>query len=180
VIPFESQFLDEDHVDYIAKKPNVFLKDENLDARIMTWREPFLSYLVHIYETEYIPHGLHPEPAIVKQESDKYKADHDSFAKFRFERVRELRDGYTEVTNEKVKLKDIIKAYNKWQITSNSKKMDANELEHRCEEAFGDSRGKREYSHIRVFLDEDDLEDFDRQHAENRETETQNDAIEDD
>ncbi len=169
VIPFESQFLDAEHPDYIAKKPNVFLIDRNLDARIVTWREPFLSYLVHVYETEYITNGLSPEPPIVKQESDKYKADHDSFAKFRFERVRELRDGYTEVTNEKVKLKEIIKAYNKWQLTSNSKKMDPNELEHRCEEAFGDSRGKREYSHIRVFLDEDDLEEFDKQHAENEE-----------
>lgn len=36
----------------------------------------------------------------------------------------------------------------------------------RCEEAFGDSRGKREYSHIRVFLDDEDLEDFDKQHED--------------
>lgn len=166
VIPFESQFLDADHVDYIAKKPNVFLKDENLDNRILTWREPFLSLLVHIYETEYIPHGLHPEPPIVKQESEKYKADHDSFAKFRSERIRELRYGFPEVTNEKVTLKEIVKAYNRWLISGGGKKMDAKELEHRCEEAFGDSRGKREYSHIRVFLDDDDLEEFDRQHNE--------------
>ncbi len=169
VIPFESQFLDSDHPDYVAKKPNVFLKDENLDARIITWREPFLSYLVHIYETEYIPHGLHPEPAIVKQESEKYKADHDSFAKFRSERIRELKYGFPEVTNEKVTLKEIVKAYARWLLTGGGKKMDARELEHRCEEAFGDSRGKREYSHIRVFLDEDDLEEFDRQHNENQE-----------
>ena len=166
VIPFESQFLDAEHPDYIARKPNVFLIDRNLDSRIVTWREPFLSYLVHIYETEYIPHGLSPEPAIVKQESEKYKADHDSFAKFRSERIRERRDGYDEVTNQKVTLKEIIKAYNRWLITGGGKKMDARELEHRCEEAFGDSRGKREYSHIRVFLDEDDLEEFDRQHDE--------------
>lgn len=166
VIPFESQFLDDDHPDYIAKKANVFLKDEKLDERIVTWREPFLSYLVHIYQTEYIPHGLHPEPAVVKQESEKYKSDHDSFAKFRSERIRELRNGFTELTNQKVSLKEIVKAYSRWLLTGGGRKMDARELEHRCEEAFGDSRGKREYSHIRVFLDEDDLEEFDRQHNE--------------
>jgi phage/plasmid-associated DNA primase len=138
----------------------------------MTWREPFLSLLVHLYETEYMVNGLQPEPAVVKQESDKYKADHDAFAKFRSERVRELRNGFTEVTNEKVSLKEILKAYNRWAVSQPGlKKTDAKELEMRCEEAFGDSRGKREYSHIRVFLDDDDLEEFDREHDANEETE---------
>jgi P4 family phage/plasmid primase-like protien len=169
VIPFESQFKDPTDPDYIAQKPNVFLKDSKLDARILTWREPFLSLLVHIYETEYLVNGLHPEPAIIKQESEKYKADHDSFAKFRSERIRELKHGYPEVTNEKVTLKEIVKAYNRWLVSGGGKKMDTKELENRCEEAFGDSRGKREYSHIRVFLDDEDLEEFEKQHAESLE-----------
>jgi P4 family phage/plasmid primase-like protien len=166
VIPFESRFEETDHPDLIAKKPNMYPRDNNLDEKLLTWREPFLSYLVHLYETEYIPNGLKPEPAVVKQESEKYKADHDAFAKFRCERIRELRDGYTEVTNEKVTLKEIVKAYNRWMMATGSKKMDSKELENRCEEAFGDSRGKREYSHIRVFLDEEDLEEFEKIHDE--------------
>jgi P4 family phage/plasmid primase-like protien len=169
VIPFESRFEEEGHPDLVAKKPNFFPRDNSLDEKLMAWREPFLSYLVHLYETEYIPNGLQPEPAIIKQESEKYKADHDAFAKFRSERIRESKDGYTEVIGEKVTLKEMMKAYNKWQLTSNSKKMDSKELEHRCEEAFGDPQGKHEYSHIRVFLDEDDLEEFDKQHTENQE-----------
>lgn len=167
VIPFESRFEEADHPDLIAKKPNFYPRDNNLDEKLMTWREPLLSYFVHLYETEYIPNGLQPEPAIIKQESEKYKADHDAFAKFRNERIRELRDGYAEVTNEKVTLKEIVKAYNRWMVATGSKKMDAKELENRCEEAFGDSRGKREYSHIRVFLDEEDLEEFEKMHDEN-------------
>jgi P4 family phage/plasmid primase-like protien len=172
VVPFESRFEEADHPDLIAKKPNFYLRDNNLDDKLYSWREPFLSYLVHLYETEYIPNGLQPEPAIVKQESERYKADHDSFAKFRSERIRELRDGYTEVTNEKVSLKEMIKAYNRWQVAGGAKKMDAKEIEHRCEETFGDSRGKREYSHLRVFLDEEDLEEFDKQHADGTGNET--------
>jgi P4 family phage/plasmid primase-like protien len=172
VIPFESRFEEPDHPDLIAKKPNFYPRDNSLDDKLMTWREPFLSLLVHLYETEYMVNGLQPEPAVVKQESDKYKADHDAFAKFRSERVRELRNGFTEVTNEKVSLKEILKAYNRWAVSQPGlKKTDAKELEMRCEEAFGDSRGKREYSHIRVFLDDDDLEEFDREHDANEETE---------
>ena len=171
VVPFESRFEEADHPDLVAKKPNFYLRDNNLDDKLFSWREPFLSYLVHLYETEYIPHALQPEPAVIKQESEKYKADHDSFAKFRSERIRELRDGFTEVTNEKVTIKEVVKAYNRWIVSGGGKKMDAKELEHRCEEAFGDSRGKKEYSHIRIFLDEDDLEEFERQHAASLEDE---------
>ena len=167
VIPFESRFEEPDHPDLIAKKPNFYPRDNSLDEKLMTWREPFLSLLVHLYETEYMVNGLQPEPAVVKQESERYKADHDAFAKFRSERIRELRNGFTEVTNEKVTLKEILKAYNRWAVSQPGlKKTDAKELEMRCEEAFGDSRGKREYSHIRVFLDDDDLEEFEKQHDE--------------
>ena len=171
VVPFESRFEEADHPDLIAKKPNFYLRDNNLDEKLLSWREPFLSYLVHIYETQYISSGLQPEPAIVKQESEKYKADHDAFAKFRSERIRELRDGYTELTGEKVTIKEMMRAYNKWYVAAGGKKLDAKEMEHRCEEAFGDSRGKREYSHIRVFLEEEDLEEFERQHEEAKQEE---------
>jgi hypothetical protein len=47
--------------------------------------------------------------------------------------------------------------------------MDLREMEHRCDEAFGDSRGKGLYKYIRVFLDEEDLEDFDKEHEEEKE-----------
>lgn len=164
VIPFESRFEPEDHPDYIAQKPNVHLRDNHLDEKLMSWREPFLSYLVHLYETEYIPNGLRPEPQVVKQESEKYKTDHDAFAKFRIERIREVRDGFTEVTNETVSLKDIIRAYNAWAASTSGKRMDPKDLENRCEEAFGDSRGKKVYTHIRVFKEESDLDEFDKEH----------------
>ncbi|NBO59962.1 MAG: hypothetical protein EBU82_03195 [Flavobacteriia bacterium] len=166
VIPFESRFEESDHPDLIAKKANFYPRDNSLDDKLMNWREPFLSYLVHLYETEYIPQGLQPEPAIVKQESDRYKADYDAFAKFRSERIREGVSKYPELVSDKITLKEILKAYNRWIVTSGAKKMDLRELEHRCDEAFGDSRGTGVYKYIRVFLDEEDLEEFDKQHEE--------------
>ena len=165
VIPFESRFEGEDHPDLIAGKANVYARDNFLDDKLMRWREPFLSYLVHLYDTDYIPNGLKPEPAIVKKESERYKTDHDTFAKFRLERIRELRDGYEEVTNATATLKDIMRSYNLWAKITSAKSMDSKEVEYRCEEAFGDSRGKKLYTHIRVFKDESDVDDFDRVHA---------------
>ncbi len=166
VIPFESRFEEPDHPDLIAKKPNFYPRDNTLDDKLMNWREPFLSLLVHIYETDYIPNGLQPEPAVIKQESERYKADHDAFAKFRSERIREGVSRYPELVSASVSLKDILKAYNRWIVSSGAKKMDLREMEHRCDEAFGDSRGKGMYKYIRVFLDEEDLEDFDKQHED--------------
>jgi hypothetical protein len=63
-------------------------------------------------------------------------------------------------------LKDIAKCYKRWADATGARKMDMNELENRCEEAFGDSRGKRTYSHIRVFLEDEEVEEFDKVHAE--------------
>lgn len=170
VVPFESRFEEADHPDLIAGKKNFYPRDNSLDEKLMTWREPFLSYLVHLYENDYITNGLQPEPVIIKQESERYKADHDAFAKFCSERIRKYdKDKYPELLNDKFTVKEILKAYNKWIITSAGKKMELRELEHRCDEVFGDSRGTGVYRGIRVFLDEDDLEEFDRQHEENEE-----------
>jgi hypothetical protein len=108
-----------------------------------------------------------------KQESDKYKADYDSFAKFRMDRIRERRDGYDEVIGEKVTIKEILKCYKRWADVTNTTRIEAKEVEYRCEELFGDSHGKKMYEHIRVFLEEEDVEEFDKLHAENQE----NDAV---
>lgn len=168
VIPFVSRFEGADHPDLIAGKENMFLRDNSLDDKIMTWREAFLSLLVHIYETDYIPNGLSPEPAIVKQVSETYKADNDVFAKFRIERVRELRDGYEELLNNNVNLTDIHRLYKSWSKDSGARQLDLKEIEKRCEESFGNSRGKKIYSHIRIFKNEEDMDDFEKEHNETK------------
>ena len=89
----------------------------------------------------------------------------DAFNQFCKDRVRGVRGGYTELVNEKVYLKELLKAYNRWCVCSRAKKIDIKLFETLCDEAFGDSRGKQFYCHIRVFLDEDDLEDFEKESA---------------
>ena len=95
----------------------------------------------------------------------------DAFNQFCKERVRGVRGGYTKLVNEKTTLKELFKAYNRWQATSGSgaKKIDIKLFETLCDEAFGDSRGKQVYCHIRVFLDEDDLEDFEAENQKDEE-----------
>ena len=87
------------------------------------------------------------------------------FEKFCEERIRCFRrDKICELISEKVTVKEILKAYNRWVATSAAKKLDLRVLEAFCDEKFGDSRGTGVYRGLRVFLDEEDLEEFDKQY----------------
>lgn len=88
-----------------------------------------------------------------------------SWNRFLKNRVRTLRDGYESVVNEKVTLKELMKAYNRYQVSEGGAKLEVKEVEAFAEKEFGDSHGRREYSHLRVFLDEEDLEEFDRENV---------------
>lgn len=87
-----------------------------------------------------------------------------SFDTFRQDRIREGRFGFLAVMGEKVSLKQLMKAYNRWAVIEKAKKIDAKEFELLCEDAFGATQGKHEYYHMRVFLDEEELEEFDKEH----------------
>jgi hypothetical protein len=95
----------------------------------------------------------------------------EPFLEFYRDRVRARKDGYCEVTGEIVSLKEIYKCYRRWCDVRGYKRMEMKEMEQRCEETFGDSRGKKQYHHIRVFLDDDDVEEFDKMVRESRDTE---------
>ena len=94
--------------------------------------------------------------------------EYDQFKKFCSDRIRRRVDGFTEVTGEKVSGKEIYKCYRRWiDVTNQSKRMKLDQILHFCDEMFGDSKGKMVYEHIRVFLEEEDVEEFDRSHGEN-------------
>jgi P4 family phage/plasmid primase-like protien len=71
-VPFESKFVDPE-VEDVNEKENIYRRDNKLDANLFRWRTHFMSKLVHIYKTQYLPHGLGHIPAIVTQESNKYQ-----------------------------------------------------------------------------------------------------------
>lgn len=156
VVPFEAKFVTPEDPDYKAKKPNVFLRDPELDAKLRLWREVFLSWLVHIYNTEYIPNGLEPIPDIVKKESADYKESFDSFAKFRNERIR-------KAVGEKATFKAIMSAYTSWKAENRrGATLTPKELQNRLNDEFGDPEDGKTYNHLIVFGQEYDVEEWDR------------------
>ena len=161
VIPFESKFVSNDDPDLMAGKANVFPRDAELDAKLRLWREVFLSWMVEIYDKEYITHGLDPVPDIVKKESSEYKESFDSFAKFQAERIR-------KATGERSVLKQIISAYNSWIADGNKKgssRLNPKELQTRLNDAFGEPSDGKTYNHIIVFTDEYGVEEYDKNKA---------------
>ncbi len=166
VLPFISKFVLPDHPEYLAGRPNVFLMDGMLDKKLRQWREPFLSLLVHIYETEYIPYGLHPVPAVVMAASDKYKEDFDAFARFRGERIRQpvTMEEKMQCRDEPMltnKIKTIISAWSKEARVP----LNAQEAINRLTEEFGEPVNGKEWHTIKVFGSDDAVVDWDTAHA---------------
>jgi phage/plasmid-associated DNA primase len=167
VIPFESKFVPTDHPDYIQRKANVFPIDYKLDDKLRSWREAMLSLLVHIYETEYIPNGLSPEPEIVMRASNKYKETFDVYARFKGERIREPKTSdeqldcrtSPETTN---KIKQIFNAWKKENLVNT---LTADEMIKNLSNEYGDPEKGKNWPMIKVFGSDDDAAEWDKDHA---------------
>jgi P4 family phage/plasmid primase-like protien len=163
VIPFESKFRYADHKDWKAGLKYLFLRDDGLKDKMLRWRESLFSYLVHIYETQYLTNGLNPEPPIVLQVSDKYKDSYDVFAKFMSERVRQ-EDG------NRVEFKDMKRIFKAWRQEASVKaNLTDAELWGRCLESSNIGKfneRKQILIHIRVFSTDEEVEEYDKEHDE--------------
>ena len=163
VIPFESKFRYADHKDWKAGLKYLFLRDDGLKDKMLRWRESLFSYLVHIYETQYLVSGLNPEPPIVLQVSDKYKDSYDVFAKFMSERVRQ-EDG------NRVEFKDMKRIFKAWRQEASVKaNLTDAELWGRCLESSNIGKfneRKQILIHIRVFSTDEEVEEYDKEHDE--------------
>jgi hypothetical protein len=159
LIPFESKFVNPG--DKELGQPNVFLKDMNLNTKLKRWRESFFALLVHIYVTQYAVSDngtLEPAPEIVMNESLKYREAFDSYAKFRFGRMRVNRD-----SDEKCTLTDIWRAYRYWfeAVGGAGKKLTQADLNRRLEDEFGRPKESKYYSGLFVFNTEEDADKYD-------------------
>jgi P4 family phage/plasmid primase-like protien len=167
VIPFESRFLPPDHPDVQLKRPNIFLRDPKLEEKIRTWREPFLSLLVHIYNTEYLVTGLSPVPEIVVKASNKYKSDFDLFGRFEMERIREPTTTeqqllFREDPIESAKIRSIFTSWRKENQLSNTVTPDM--ILTRLTAKYGQPE-KNKWSAFKVFTTNDEADDWDKEHA---------------
>jgi len=158
VIKFESEFRDreafkdENHIKEMAAK-NIYPKEPSIERStehgFPAWREAFLSMLVWIYKEKYLAHGSEiREPLCVKEESDKYKSDNDSFASFMQERL------VSEVGSE-LDHKDILKEYKIWlQSEPDKKKLSPADVRQKLIDKFGKPNirkaGKEMFQGVRI------------------------------
>jgi P4 family phage/plasmid primase-like protien len=166
VIPFESKFVQDDHPELRIKKPNVFPRDPKLDEKLMKWREPFLSLLVHLYETEYIPHGLGKAPEVVDQASNKYKESFDIFARFKADRIREpmtpeeqMECRANPVDSKRIKM--VLAAWKKENRIENN--LSPNEVLLRLEDEYGHPDEGKFWPMFRIFGSDEEVAEWDKE-----------------
>ena len=159
--PFESLFVDPDSPDLISGKPNVFVRDNSIDDKLIKWRESFLSLLVYIYATEYAPFGLGQEPEIVIRESSRYKEAFDSFAKFRHQRVR-------RAMGREMKLRELQLIYKEWfkdHAGDTGQRIKDQEIANRLSEEFRNDFDGSVIKNYIAFKRDDEVEEFDQEES---------------
>jgi hypothetical protein len=92
----------------------------------------------------------------------------DVFTLFVKDRVRMFCEGYPTVLGQTVTLKEIVKAYNRWALLNKHKKIEAKVLEDLSNYHFGQSKTQT-WNHLAVFLDDEDVEEFDKEHSPKKE-----------
>jgi P4 family phage/plasmid primase-like protien len=160
VIPFDSRFVDPNEHP-IDLENHVYPRDDMMEEKLLSWRVPFFSLLVHLYETRYCV-GRIKVPAVVMQACENYKGNFDSFGKFHKCRIRKV-PGWDEPPN----FGDIWKAYRTWTADENptGKKLTQNELRIRLNEIYQVPADGKTYKHIRLFFSEEEVEEFDKEAA---------------
>ena len=161
VIPFDSRFVDpNEHPIDLAN--HVYPRDDMMEEKLLSWRVPFFSLLVHLYETRYCV-GRIKVPAVVMAACENYKGSFDSFGKFHKGRLRKV-PGWEEPPQ----FSDIWRAYRTWTADENptGKKMTQNELKIRLNEIYQVPVDGKTYKHIRLFFSEEEVEEFDKEVAE--------------
>ena len=158
-VPFESKFIDP-MVEDANPDVHIYPRDNQLDIKLKKWRTLFMSRLVHIYKTEYLPHGLGTVPSVVTQESNKYQESFDSVAKFMNSRIREIKRGGYESN-----IKDIFRIYKNWYESIGGgvgKKLSQVELYKRLCDKCGEPSDRKTFKQMRLFEDDIDIEEYDK------------------
>lgn len=154
VVPFESKFVDTT-VEKSNPDANIYPRDNNLDEKLRRWRTLFMSRLIHIYKTEYLPNGIGEDPVIISRESNSYKDTFDSFAKFIKERTYLVKD--CEENKD-----EFFRQYKNWYIDIGGgigRKLSQPEFYKRLYHTFG-LPNKPKICGVKLFKSNDDLDEF--------------------
>ena len=161
-VPFESKFVDPSDYDpkTVKKTDYIYPRDNDLDMKMRSWRTLFMSRLIYIYKTQYLPHGLGRVPAIVTQESTKYQESFDNVAKFMNARIREIKKGGYEAN-----IGEIFRQYKRWFDDVGSgmgRKLNQTDLYKRLCDKCGEPSDKKNFKQMRVFESDGDIEEYDK------------------
>jgi P4 family phage/plasmid primase-like protien len=160
VIPFDSKFLPAGDP-MIDPSRNMYPRDDMIDEKMKSWRNPFFSLLVHYYETKYCPNGIKKVPAIVLQASENYKGSYDVFGKFIKTRVRRENG-----CDDPPTFKTFWTTYKNWHQDQSGKRLSENEFRIRLNDMYQAPKDGKTYEHIRLFTSDEEAEEYDAALAE--------------
>lgn len=103
VTNFGSKFVER------PQKPNEHLIDASLKDKIKDWAPLFVSYLIHLYVTEYKKIPYLSEPDAVKISTESYKMENDHFTEYFINRVV-----YTGDKKDTISMKAIYEDFKAW------------------------------------------------------------------
>lgn len=147
VIPHNSVFKDPGDP-AINPAQHIYPKDLDLENKLFHWRTAFLSLLVHLYDTEYIPNGLR-EPDCVLSASNKYKEENDLFMSF-------FGDCYVkEAGAGPIVSKAVRERFNEWKKTAGRCDIKLSQVYDRMRETCGSGSTDKEFWGVREAEDAD-------------------------
>lgn len=162
-VPFVSKFVDErsDEGKDIDSVKNIYPRDNNLDEKIIRWRESFLARLIHIYETVYLKQGIEPIPDVITAESRNYRAKFDTFGKFMADRIRQN-------PSENTTLQEAYRQFKNWhkENARGTVIIQIDEFTKRMEDEFGQPSDRKTFKRIQVFSSDSETEEFDNDQKE--------------
>ena len=162
-VPFESKFVDPQQEE-VSAEANVYPRDNQLDAKMRSWRVYFMSRLIHVYKMEYMRMGLGKLPGVITAESQKYQETFDSLSKFLNARIREIKKGGYEAA-----IKDIFRVYKIWFEAVGGgvgRKLNQPELYKRMVDKFGEPSDKKTFKQLRLFDDEYEIDEYEKELTE--------------
>lgn len=128
----------------------IYPKDLQLEHKLRKWRTGFLSMLVEYYSNEYLVNGLQ-EPDVVKEASNKYKEENDTFHTFFQENF------VVEVGTGPLTILEVMDRYKEWKRGQIGRtELKRKEIIDRMRSVADRKSSDREFWGIRILAEDED------------------------